>query len=156
MGIFDWLFGVSKNKIEGNYKEEKREGLYKSYHKNGQLESEGMKISLMDCTGNGGPLDCQGDGCVECIGSKTRKIGIWKYYYNDGNLKMVGKYQVLRFVGLPIVKTGIWKYYYLNGKLRMEGEYNGYNDKPGEDWDLRCGVWKLYDKTGKLSSKRSY
>ena len=34
MGIFDWLFG-------GKYKNFKREGLWKTYHKNGQLKFEG-------------------------------------------------------------------------------------------------------------------
>jgi len=142
---------LSWNEIKDSLEE-----LKKYYHENGQLKSEGMLMPLMDCTGIGGPLDCQGEGCVECIGPATRKDGMWKYYYNNGNLKMEGKYQVLRTPGLPIVKTGIWKYYYPNGKLKMEGEYNGYNDKPGEDWDLRCGVWKLYDKTGKLSFEKSY
>ena len=39
MGIFDWLFGGSKNKTEGNYKDDKTEGLFKTYHKNGQLKT---------------------------------------------------------------------------------------------------------------------
>ena len=133
-----------------------KEEIVKEYYDNGELKSEGMWISLMNCTSIGGPQDCQGKGCVECIDLTTRKDGIWKYYYNNGNLKMEGKYQVLRFIGLPIVKTGIWKYYYNNCNLRMEGEYNGYNDKPGEDWDLRCGVWKIYDKTGQLSDEIIY
>ena len=102
-----------------------KEEIVKEYYDNGELKSEGMWISLMNCTSIGGPQDCQGKGCVECIDLTTRKDGIWKYYYNNCN-------------------------------LRMEGEYNGYNDKPGEDWDLRCGVWKIYDKTGQLSDEIIY
>ena len=129
----------------------------KDYYENGLIKSEGMRITSTDCLSIGGPLDCQGKGCVEClIGLITRKDGMWKYYYNNGNLKMKGKYKVFRFIGLPEVKIGKWEYYYNNGNLKMEGEYNGHNDKLGEDWDLRCGVWKVYYKTGQLSDEITY
>ena len=39
-------------------------------------------IVTTDCTGRGGPLDCHGTGCVECLIEPVRvKIGQWKYYY---------------------------------------------------------------------------
>ena len=132
------------------------EEIKKEYYDNGNLKSEGKWKSLTDCTSIGGPIDCQGDGCVECVGPTKRKTGLWKYYFDNGNLKMKGSYQILRFIGLPIVKTGLWKYYYDNGNLKTEGEYKGYNDKQGEGWNLRCGVWKIYDKTGQLSDQITY
>jgi antitoxin component YwqK of YwqJK toxin-antitoxin module len=133
-----------------------KEEIVKEYYENGELKSEGILVHLMDCTSIGGPLDCHGEGCVECIGMTTRKVGVWKYYHNNGNIKMEGKYQVLRFMGLPIVKTGIWKYYYNNGNIKMEGEYNGYIYKPYEHWGIRCGVWKLHDKIGQLMDEVTY
>ena len=50
-----------------------KEELVKEHYENGQTKSEGIWIPVMDCTGIGGPLDCQGEGCVECIGPTTRK-----------------------------------------------------------------------------------
>tara|TARA_B100000900_G_C20379389_1_gene633874 strand:+ start:115 stop:537 length:423 start_codon:yes stop_codon:yes gene_type:complete len=132
------------------------EEIKKEYYDNGNLKSEGKWESLTDCTSIGGPIDCQGEGCVECVGPTKRKTGLWKYYFDNGNLKMKGSYQILRFIGLPIVKTGLWKYYYDNGNLKTEGEYKGYNDKQGEGWNLRFGVWKIYDKTGQLSDQITY
>ena len=126
---------------------EMEEEIKKEYYDNGNLKSEGKWESLTDCTSIGGPIDCQGEGCVECVGPTKRKTGLWKYYFDNGNLKMKGSYQILRFIGLPIVKTGLWKYYYDNGNLCSEGEYKN-SQKDGE--------WKLYNETRKLTDKITF
>jgi len=134
-------------------------GLWKYYHKNGKLESEGEFRLFVDCTSRGSGrsiVEDDHDICVECVlGNTSRKIGKWKYYHENGKLKIEGVYLVRDFIGLPIVKNGLWKYYYPNGKLKMVGEYNGL-DNSVEDWDVRCGVWKTYDKNGNLSNKLTY
>ena len=133
--------------------------IIKDHYENGKLKSEGELKQFTDCTSRGSGtsiVENNHDFCVECIlDTCSRKIGKWKYYHENGKLKMEGDYLVLDYIGLPIVKDGLWKYYYLNGKLKMEGEYNGLN-KSVEDWDVRCGVWKTYHKTGKLSNKLTY
>ena len=47
--------------------DKKKEGLYKTYHKNGQLESEGNYV----------------DG---------RMDGLWKFYHENGQLKLEGNF----------------------------------------------------------------
>ena len=93
------------------------EKLKKYYHKNGQLHSQGMVKSTYSCTSKGGPLDCHGKGCVECISLlHYNKLGMWKYYYDNGQLKTEGEYTGLDFD----VRCGTWKIYDTTGKLSSE------------------------------------
>jgi len=88
--------------MEGNYKDGKLSGLWKSYYESGQLTTEGyMK-----------------DG---------EKYGLWKHYYENGQLEIEGEYKVQND---SISKDGIWKWYYKNGQLFQTanwkyGEFHG-------------------------------
>ena len=58
--------------------------------------------------------------------------GHWKYYYNDGKLRMEGDY-------LKGEKNGIWTIYYPNGKTKATGAYSK---------DKKKGPWKYYNSKG--------
>ncbi|MGB0167062.1 MAG: toxin-antitoxin system YwqK family antitoxin, partial [Luteibaculum sp.] len=62
-----------------------------------------------------------------------QKIGLWKYYWPNGNLESTGYYKAGR-------KDGSWKYYFESGELEQEGFWK--NDKPDKEW-----IW--YFKDGK-------
>jgi len=64
-----------------------------------------------------------------------RKHGYWKYYHENGVIKMEGTF----FLDRP---TRFWKQYYENGKLENIWEYDSHGD--------RAGPWEKYYKNGKL------
>ncbi len=83
-------------------------------------------------------------GIVLQEGNKENGVekGHWKYYYEDGKLRMEGSYIQLKEENdfLRGYKNGPWKIYYPNGRIKAVGEY-----KSGE----KIGVWKFYDENGK-------
>ena len=95
------------------------------FHPNGKLMSEGFMVLLKWCTSIGGPLDCLGKGCVECGYGETpeKQQGLWKFYYNNGNIEMEGDFLILPLTSLPVVKDGLWKYYHENGQLIEEKNF---------------------------------
>jgi len=87
------------------------------------------------------------------------KIGIWKEYYDNGQIKEEGKYLIGRYVQCCLsgpclryynYKVGKWKYYYQNGILELEGNY-----KIKKLWiDTNCGG--DYIKYGVLDSDTKF
>lgn len=76
----------------------------------------------------------------------NRKIGEWKGYYSNGQLKFIGKYAMgatttCQFAGPTIsgysFKRGEWIYFYVNGQIEAKGTYlpytKSYNHNCGED-----------------------
>jgi antitoxin component YwqK of YwqJK toxin-antitoxin module len=51
------------------------------------------------------------------MGTLSRKVGKWIYYYKAGNKKMEGTYAVLDLLGIPNVRHGIWNIYHEDGSL---------------------------------------
>lgn len=73
------------------------------------------------------------------------ETGHWKYYYENGKLRMEGDYIQLRehdYFALG-QKSGLWKIYYQTGKTKAVGNYTS-NEK--------VGVWQYFDKNGKVIS----
>ena len=100
----------------------------KEYYDSGELKSEGNLIELQACTSRGsGKSIVEVDDhefCQECdMYTTKRKIGLWKYYYKNGQLKMEGNYIVLDFIDLPNHRDGIWKTYDKDGKFISELNY---------------------------------
>ena len=61
------------------------------------------------------------------------KIGLWKEYYENGQIKEEGKYLIGRYAQCCFAgpclryynyKVGKWKYYYQNGTLELDGNYS--------------------------------
>ena len=73
----------------------------------------------------------------------NRERGFWKYYYENGQLEMVGNY------GKYGEKVGEWKFYYENGQLSSNRNY-------GIDGGDKLGIWKSYYKDGTLKEVVSY
>lgn len=73
------------------------------------------------------------------------ETGHWKYYYENGRLRMEGDYIQLRENDYfaQAQKSGLWKIYYPTGRIKAVGNY-GYNEK--------VGLWQYFDKNGKKIS----
>jgi len=96
------------------------------------------------------------------------RIGFWKEFYRNGNLKASGNYKLDTYTqcctggicdGFYSYKYGEWNYYYDNGKLKAKGQYRiGKKHKEtsceGGD-EINFGFvtnsWNFYDNKGKKS-----
>ena len=89
-----WDYGAWAIMSEVNYKNGKLIGLFKSYYKNGQLESHGTYKYTESAV-------------------YSRKDGVWKYYYDNGQLQSERYY-----------KEGVeeLKFYDKDGNLLPKGE----------------------------------
>ena len=94
------------------------------------------------------------------------RIGLWKEFYRNGNLKSVGNYKLDTYTqcctsgicdGFYSYKYGEWTYYYDNGKLKAKGKYRiGKKHKKtsckGGD-EINFGFvtdsWSFYNNSGK-------
>lgn len=104
--------GLIKDTINGKIIEYeavngKKNGVFKTYYKNGILEMMGTIENNLN-------------------------QGKWTYYYQSGQIESEGYFKD----DLP---TGLWKWYHENGNLREEGTFEKGN---------RHGKWILYDLDG--------
>lgn len=49
--------------------------------------------------------------------------GNFKSYYDNGTIKVMGKYIVLGCFQKKLVKDGLWVYYFIDGVVRLEEKY---------------------------------
>ncbi|GAA0728439.1 hypothetical protein GCM10009430_37610 [Aquimarina litoralis] len=97
------------------------------------------------------------------------KIGLWKTYYDNGQIKDEGEYLIGRYVQCCAggycmqyynYKVGDWNYYYKNGKLKLKGKFGimkfNTSTSCGGDY-LKFGMLnrtsKFYDSNGKRIKK---
>lgn len=66
-------------------------------------------------------------------------VGEWKYYFEDGNIKMIAD--------LKNAQEGYWKYFYENGGIKQEGKI--VNNK-------QEGYWTYYYENGNTKSEGFY
>ena len=114
------FYDNGKVKFKGGYKDGLPIGLHKEYPRDGSV------ILAKEYDENGIFI---GDGTVD---ENDKKQGVWKYYYENGDVKSQG-------VMKDNLKTGEWIFYYEDGKIEQRGKYN--NDKPS-------GLWTWYYNNG--------
>lgn len=140
-------------------------GPFTSYYENGQIKENG--------TNGNNPyfkLDTYTDGLP---------YGMWKGYYQNGNLEYEGSYAFARnndevnIDNSPYYspKTGVWKYYHENGEVSVFGAYRkGYKNGVWNEYfsnkvlkstgtyqkDKKIGLWKEYYSNGKLKSNGKF
>jgi antitoxin component YwqK of YwqJK toxin-antitoxin module len=89
--------------------------------------------------------------------------GVWKYYYDNGNLEFEGSFVDGKGQGgyCDGIGTETFKRYYSNGKLKDEGPFNGCT--MDRNWEYSSpiinekndGTWKTYYDNGNLKSEGS-
>lgn len=100
-----------------------------------------------------------------CSRESKLKIGIWKTYYQNGQIKSKGAYEIERYIFCGFVpytsyrsyKIGEWSYWYANGKLKAKGEYKLTNVKIKNNCrggaklkvpKIKRRMWTFWDSTG--------
>lgn len=114
-------------KTSGTYRDGKLQGFLREFDENGKLlkseqYDEGVKLA---------------EGVLDSI---AREQGLWKYFYETGELRAEGKY-------LDAKKIEEWKYYFRNGKLEQVGSYKR---------DIPVGKWTWYYENEKLHREETY
>lgn len=151
----DWkeeFYETGRRKYYGAFKDGVKVGIHKEYEPDG-------KVIVAKEYNERGELIAEG-----LIDSLDRKQSEWKWYYETGEKKAVGKY-------INNQKTGEWIYYYQNGKIEQRGRFkrNKYDGKwtwyyPNSNiWREEYyedgkeeGAFIEYNDTGKVILKGQY
>ncbi len=99
-------------KFRGSFNKGVPEGVHRFYNEKGEVSNS--KIFRRGILVGEGVYDEEGV-----------KQGLWKEYYDSGELRSEGKYE-------DGVRVGEWKFYYKNTKLEQKGKY--IKGKPEGDW----------------------
>lgn len=114
--------------IEATYFRDKPEGIRREYDSAGNIV-QGYIFS---------------DGILKNRGITDhtgKREGVWKEYYETGELRWVGNYK-------NSVPIGEWKYYFISQEVEMVGSYNNEGNKEGE--------WKWFYPNGNLLRVEHY
>ncbi len=120
-------YPTAKVKTSATYRDGKLQGFLKEYDENGVLINttkfdQDVKLA---------------EGIIDSL---AREQGIWKYFYETGELKAQGKY-------IDGKKVDEWKYYFRNGQLEQTGFYKK---------DIPNGKWTWYHENAKLHREELY
>jgi antitoxin component YwqK of YwqJK toxin-antitoxin module len=102
------------------------------------LENKILEYDVVNGLKNGEFKISTIDGTNSVYGfiENNKNVGVWKYFYENGNLESIGGFQDDK-------PMGKWTWYYQNGKLKSEGIYIlGQPD----------GKWLNFDNEGYLVS----
>jgi len=125
---------------EGTYVDNKKEGIWKKYYSNGNIEHE---ITYVRNKPNGYAKFYYENGNLseEGIWQGNKWVGEYKYYFKNGNPAYEWSYNEKG------KRSGNQKYYHENGNLRIEG-----------DWveGKENGVVKEYYDNGQLKCEKNY
>jgi antitoxin component YwqK of YwqJK toxin-antitoxin module len=162
-GEFIIYYTAGKPAMKGNYKNNKRGGIWQSWYETGHIKDSGM-ISDNILTGRwinwyehgGKKIQAEFSNEVRVPGSQYQDAaftsmldfpktfsfnhGIYQTWYSNGNVKDSGS---MRYN----LKHGYWKSFYENGFPESEGLYRN---------DTLDGDWTYYYENGKPSTKETY
>lgn len=147
-------------KEEGNWTNDVRNGLFKFYKKNGELDKIEVYRGgeIVEDAEQAVVLDIRKeyyeDGKLKLIGSykEGTKQGVFREYGKDGSIINSYLYENNTKTGEGIIDPegkyqGNWKRFYPTGELRAEGQYID-GKKEGE--------WKFYYQNGKFEQRGNY
>ncbi len=139
-----WVFFTKSDskKIdkEGNYVNNRKSGIWKTYYPNGVLKSE---ITYVNNRPNGYAKIYYKNGKLseEGIWKGTKWVGEYNYYFENGKKAYEWSFNDKG------KRSGVQKYYYESGKLRIEGDW-----KEGKE----NGVVKEYYEEGGIKSEKLF
>ncbi|MBI1287212.1 MAG: hypothetical protein GC178_06495 [Flavobacteriales bacterium] len=159
-GLWKEFYESRSVKVEGRYKNDKKNGYFKTYDEEGNLVEtlkyedgilipEPEELAKLDIKREYYP-----NAQVKSVGSYNKgvKEGVHREFSMDGKVTGAKIYSKGKVTGEGIVdeagrRQGPWKEFYETGELRSEGKY-----KDG----LREGDWVFYYKDGKEEQRGSY
>ncbi len=131
---------IPETRTEGFYVNDKKNGIWKSFYKNGNIKSE---ITYLKGVKRGYAKIFYEDGQIAEEGTwmEDKWTGKYKSYYKNGKLSYVWNYNE------EGNRCGYQKYYYENGNIKIEGEW-----AEGKE----SGMIKEYYSSGFLKSKKVF
>lgn len=117
-----------KPKTVASYKGETPQGIRREY------DSAGKVIAAY--TFNKGKMIAEG-----IVDDEGVKDGPWKEYFEDGQLRSEGTYNLGK-------RVGKWRFYHQNSAIEQEGNYNNQGNAEG--------LWKWYFDNGNVEREESY
>lgn len=101
----------------------------KTYYSNGAVYSKGKSLKCPDFN----PKN-------PCYRESCRKIGQWKFYYQQGGIERIANYKKISNCNSVEIPHGLWTYFDKTGNIAKEEEY-----KEGKLW--RADVMGIYQDT---------
>jgi antitoxin component YwqK of YwqJK toxin-antitoxin module len=163
------------------FKESISKGTWLSYFENGQLKAKGIFVDMIDIDNENFSSETLFD---DSYLENLRKIGIWEYYHENGNLKSNINYDESNFVSFfddgfletrgkykNSKKVDFWEHFHENENLQSKGNYEddraeGYWEHFHENENLQSkgnyqshmqdGYWEYYHENGQLQSKGNF
>ena len=159
-GRWKFFYDNTTVKLEGVYKDDKKNGYFKDYDDNGSLLTvkkyinDVEQVEVQEVTSLKLKTDYYPDGKVKTVGSYNGDVaeGVRREYNQEGKITAGYVFTKGVMTGEGIVdeegnKQGEWKEFYADGTIRSTGTYT--NGKP-------VGNWKYYFENGKLESEGKY
>jgi len=159
-GRWKYFYDDYSIKLEGVYKDDKKNGYFKDYDENGSLLSvkkyvnDIEQVEVQELTSLKLKTDYYPSGKVKTVASYNGEVpeGVRREYSEDGKITAGYIFTKGALTGEGIVdeegdKEGDWREYYTDGTLRSVGAYA--KGKP-------IGNWKYYFENGKLESEGKY
>jgi len=159
-GRWKFFYDNGLVKLDGVYKDNKRNGYFKEYDEKGQLLTVKKFVNdveekeVPELTSLTVKTDYYPSGKVKTVASYNENVpeGVRREYSEDGTIVAGYIFQKGVMTGEGIVdeegnKEGPWKEYYPDGTLRSTGTY---------DDGIRVGDWKFYYENGKLEQQGKY
>ncbi len=137
-GHFIYFLENGHKSSEGNYINNKREGLWEYYSESGEKESNN---TFLKDKYNGESVTFFKNGKIKSKGNyiKDKEQGVWKFWYEQGQLQSEETYNK------GVILSGI--YYFQNGNIQIKGDY-----VEGK----KQGIWMHYNLDGKVIYKGHY
>jgi len=159
-GRWKYFYDNNNVKLEGVFKDDKKNGYFKDYDENGSLLSvkkfvnDVEQVEVQELTSLKLKTDYYPNGKVKTVGSYNGNIpeGVRREYNEVGKITAGYIFTKGALTGEGIVdeegiKEGDWREFYTDGTLRSVGSYS--KGKP-------VGSWKYYFENGKLESEGKY
>ncbi len=159
-GSWKYFWSNGNLRIEGSYKNDKRDGFFKFYdlngnfekvekYVNGELIADAPEVKVLDRKVT---YHENGQAAITATFYKGVPEGIRREYDTAGKVirGYVFKNGILRFEGVTDdngLRQGLWKEFYETGELRSEGHYQ--NSNP-------TGSWKFYFQDKQIEMTGAY
>jgi len=147
-------------RLEGTYKDDKKNGYFKEYDKDGNMLSVSKFVDdiIQEDVAELVELEVRTDyypnGRIKTIASYKDDVpeGVRREYDESGKIKKAYIFKEGIITGEGImndkgIKEGAWKEYFPDGKLRAEGLYDDGN---------RTGEWKFFHRNGSVEQIGHY
>ncbi len=159
-GKWKYFYDDGNIRLEGYFKNDKKNGYFKDFDKNGNLiivskyidgviQEDVAELVELEVRTNYYP-----NGRVKTVASYKNNIpeGIRREYNEDGTIKIAYVFKEGVIMGEGIInergrKEGAWEEYYSDKILKAEGNYGD---------GKRIGEWKFYFRNGKIEQTGNY